>query len=145
MTTQNLANIPNLTIQTADKGGAIVIMDSEHDQHTSSEHVNDLNVYVPVEQYPTTDVVSTLLTILNRAVDLGWISESTKRYLFNSNPHRPTIYLMPKIHKHPTRPPFRPIVVGYGSVHEKPGEYLDTFFSLWFSLVNLMYRTQLIF
>ena len=48
-------------------------------------------------------------------------------YLTNQCPVTPIIYSLPKIHKHPTEPPLRPIVSGRGSLTEPLSKYVDFF------------------
>lgn len=124
---RSLASRTDVVIQKADKGGAIVVMDKVFYQHKVNEHLADTITYMVLEQDPTNSLMKLLQQILQRAVDMGWISTGTKAYLTEDNPKRPRIYMMPKIHKDLKDPPMRPIVTGCGTIFEPLGRYIDTF------------------
>lgn len=122
-----IANNPSITCQKADKGGALVILDTEHYNKEMISHLNDVNTYGKLENDPTKEFMETLRTIINKAHDQGTINERTRNFLIQKYPRSPTIYIIPKIHKYLRNPPFRPIVNTRGSLHEPIGQYLDRY------------------
>ena len=46
-------------------------------------------------------------------------------FLKNTHPRTPCLYILPKIHKHPTNPPGRPIVSSIGSLLENTSRYVN--------------------
>lgn len=56
----------------------------------------------------------------------GVIDKDNYEFLQNKYPRTPTFYTLPKIHKHPTHPPGRPIVSGIGSLTEQASRYVDS-------------------
>lgn len=134
-----LANEKNITFQPADKDGALMVMDAEYYGHQVTAHVNDTSTFVHMANYPTQIFHSNLQQILIKATDMERISEHTYNYLFTQFPRRPQFYMLPKVHKHQTNPPFRPIVSACGFIHDPIGRYVNFFFSTHCSTMAVIY------
>ncbi|XP_078524824.1 vomeronasal type-2 receptor 1-like [Lissotriton helveticus] len=124
-TLKTLRENQDLTFQAADKGGALVVMDTTYYNQKVTAHVEDADTYIALDTDPTGLFQTVLEDILKKAKSLGWINEKTYRYLTTEYPNRPHIYMLPKLHKDANDPPFRPIVAGCGSIHEPIGKFLD--------------------
>ncbi|XP_069479435.1 uncharacterized protein [Ambystoma mexicanum] len=122
---KNLADDRSLTLKPADKGGAIVIMDTTYYEEKILELLTDENTYIKIEQDPVREISSIIETTLEEAEDQGWISNKTKLFLINEHPITPIFYGLPKIHKNLTKPPLRPIVAGTDSIFNPLAVYVD--------------------
>ncbi|XP_078515130.1 vomeronasal type-2 receptor 26-like [Lissotriton helveticus] len=111
-TVQSITHNPQLTLKQADKGGALVVMDTEYYNKKVHEHVQDQHTYLPLDNDPTNLLQKGLAELLQEACIAGIITETQNMFLTTQNPRRPSLYMTPKIHKHPTDPPFPPMVSG---------------------------------
>ena len=102
---QNLANNKNLIITSADKGGGIVIMNTNTYDEKMFELLNDTNTYLPTDaktiQKAVTDFNRSYKRIIGKHKDT-WLS------IIEYHPRMPKIYGLPKTHKKDI--PMRPIV-----------------------------------
>ncbi|XP_078523043.1 uncharacterized protein LOC144792069 [Lissotriton helveticus] len=122
---ENLRQDKSITFQPADKGGALVMMDTTFYDRKVEEHVQDTLTYIKLEKDPTSEFSALLDKIITKAENDGTININTARYLKTTTPQVPHIYMLPKIHKSLEDPPFRPIVAGCGSIHEPVGRFVD--------------------
>uniref|UniRef100_A0A8C1S292 Uncharacterized protein n=1 Tax=Cyprinus carpio TaxID=7962 RepID=A0A8C1S292_CYPCA len=99
---EDLKNDRTTLIQKADKGGAIVIQNT--DKYISK--------------------VKTMLSD-SSCVEEKWITEQDSKWLTNHHPVVPVLYALTKIHKSIVDPPYRPIVSGIGSLIEKLSIFID--------------------
>uniref|UniRef100_A0A673J7M0 Uncharacterized protein n=1 Tax=Sinocyclocheilus rhinocerous TaxID=307959 RepID=A0A673J7M0_9TELE len=105
-----LINDPTLTIQRADKGGGIVVMNTNTYVEKIKGMLHDETFYKKLVFNPTEK----------------WINEQELKYLKNEYPRIPVLYTLPKIHKSLEDPPMRPIVSGNGSLTETLSKFLDS-------------------
>ncbi|CAJ0922380.1 unnamed protein product, partial [Ranitomeya imitator] len=84
-----------LIIKPADKGGSIVILDRTYYMEEIPREIKDLVIHYS---------------------KLGTIDEKLGEFLINHYPVVPFFYTLPKIHKHPSKPPGRPIVASTNSI-----------------------------
>ncbi|XP_069486076.1 uncharacterized protein [Ambystoma mexicanum] len=126
-TIRNLYCDKNITIRPADKGGALVIMNTSDYDAECNRQLQDSTVYAPLDHDPTASIKQNLETILDRAMELDWINEHTRKFLNNKHPRIPNFYTLPKIHKDQAKPPGRPIVAGMDSINQPLGIYIDFF------------------
>uniref|UniRef100_A0A8C5M571 Reverse transcriptase domain-containing protein n=1 Tax=Leptobrachium leishanense TaxID=445787 RepID=A0A8C5M571_9ANUR len=125
---RKLSNDPSIVIRQADKGGAIVILNySQYAQEMHSQ-LMDRTTYTPLPKDPTADIVSKFERSLRRGLLAVYIDEDLFQYLLKPYPRTPVIYGIPKIHKHLTSPPSRPIVSAVGGVIEPIAKWLDFLF-----------------
>ncbi|CAJ0947984.1 unnamed protein product [Ranitomeya imitator] len=78
--------------------------------------LSDLETYRPVSSNPTFDIARDIKGFIAHHLQEGSIDEKLGDYLFNQHPVLPVFYTLPKIHKHPSRPPGRPIVASTNSL-----------------------------
>ena len=103
-----------IMILPADKGKAVVVMDTEEYTKKVLIMLNDKKTYVRLNKDPTPSFKRRLLSILNRLKTEGKISDLQYKDLYPTTENVPRLYCTPKIHKEGT--PLRPIVDYTGSV-----------------------------
>ncbi|XP_053568384.1 uncharacterized protein LOC128657969 [Bombina bombina] len=122
---KNLQNNDLITITPADKGGSIVIQDKQDYYAEAIKQLNDTNTYTLLTSDPSTKYLEQLGKLLDWGKHLGILDQKLCDYLYNPTPTIANFRIVPKIHKHPSSPPGRPIVSGVGSLGEKLGEWID--------------------
>ncbi|CAJ0931144.1 unnamed protein product [Ranitomeya imitator] len=115
----------SITIKAADKGGAVVVMDSDKYKAEILRQLADTDVYCKLSGDPTLRFQKELQLMVNEALTDGLIDPKLSEYLITDCPVRPLIYVLPKIHKDYFNPPGRPIVSGRGSIFNKVSIFLD--------------------
>ena len=124
----------SIVIKPADKGGAVVVMDSRLYKTEALRQLTNTVYYRHISGplYPTT--VPLINNILDGMLQSGYISLKQYTYLRASPPARPrAFYLLPKVHKprlkwpHPFMPEGRPIVSDCGSETYRICELVDFF------------------
>ncbi|CAH2284098.1 Hypothetical predicted protein [Pelobates cultripes] len=123
----NLKQDDSIIIQSADKGGALVIMDQSYYVKEIRTQLNDTESYKLMDRDPTHSLQTTLQGLNKDARHKGIIYEGEYRYINRKHPTIPVFYTLPKINKNPQFPPCRPVVSGKGSVLQPPAEILDKF------------------
>ena len=116
-----------ITIKPADKGGGIVILDTDMYRTECLRLLEDTNTYKILESDPTQSILNEIRSITEEAELHQWISKKEADFLCNTNPKIPYFYVLPKIHKNKLPPPGRPIVSGIGSVLEPLSQFADHF------------------
>ena len=114
-------NNPDITIKPADKGGSIVIMNTEDCIAEVNRQLSDQ------EHYKTLDPAITYNKYIHHLIDQAWrmeiIDQTTRENLQTKNPRISSFYLTPKIHK--PNNPGRPIGKSIESVTEKISTFVD--------------------
>ena len=132
---RSLQNNKNIIIKPADKGSATVIMNKKDYIDEANRQLSNTLHYKKLGQpvFPSiTNRVNDILTSLHHKKS---INKKQLEYLsVPSNPRNRQLYLVPKIHKDPTKwpvpgkmPPGRPIVSDCGSDTNRVAEYIDHF------------------
>jgi hypothetical protein len=89
----------NLHITTADKGGAIVILDYKfYRDRIIHEHLSDTNTYAKIEENNKPKVLNKICNLCNKYRTT--FTEKEFKYLTKFHPTTPFLYGLPKIHKH---------------------------------------------
>ncbi|XP_069507297.1 uncharacterized protein [Ambystoma mexicanum] len=120
-----LARDESLTIKPADKGGAIVVMDTDDYTRKCLSLLNEVDTYTKLNGDPIVRIRSLIEEIIEQALDNKWISCKTSEFLINQHPITPVFYGLPKIHKNQNDPPLRPIVAGTDSIFDPLSIYID--------------------
>jgi hypothetical protein len=125
----------NLTIKSADKGGAIVVQNTCDYIIEAHRQLQDLNYYRPLNDslYLVTKVQ--IAVLIDQLYFCGYISDKQRKYFKGpENPRPRRFYLLPKIHKDPVSwpvphkiPPGRPIVSDVNSESYRICQYIDHF------------------
>ena len=115
-----------ITIKPADKGGAVVVMDT-CDYIKEAEQLSDVKYYKGVSTDLTAEHTARINTYLEGLTLKGEINNKVKRKLITTSSQTPHLYLLPKIHKGVTPPPGHPIdiVSANGCATEKISALTD--------------------
>lgn len=134
-TIKTLRNNPDLTIKPADKGGAVVVMDSELYKAEALRQLTNTKYYQALDAPIYTDTAEKITIILRRMRDQGYITDKQLSYLKPdlTNMQIRYFYLLPKIHKarhswpHTNMPAGRPIVSDCDSESSRVCAFIDHF------------------
>ncbi|XP_056386790.1 uncharacterized protein LOC130282519 isoform X2 [Hyla sarda] len=107
---QELKQMKDVLFKPSDKGGNVVVWPSTLYEKEALRQLRDQNCYKKLTFNPTLKFQAELKDILLNAQEKGIISPKEVDYLLVKDPTVATFYLLPKIHKHPSVPPGRPIV-----------------------------------
>lgn len=116
-----------MVIKEADKGGNVDILPEDMYVVEVFRQLNNATYYCKLPSDPTSVYKRKLDEILEWGLDQKVIDHLEFRFLSQEHPVIPTFYILPKIHKHPTQPPGRPIGAGIGSLTEPSCIFIDHF------------------
>lgn len=129
---QDLNQNHTITIKPADKGGAVVIMDTDLYIQEALRQLQNTKYYIPITQPRTPIILPTINNIIKELYTLQYISTKQLRFLTaHDTPFSRQFYILPKIHKprdswpHPSMPPGRPIVSDTNSPTYQISKYID--------------------
>ena len=120
-----LADNDNLIIRNADKGGAVIVWGREKYEQEAYRQLHNTDYYLPLTSNPLEEIKEELGTILEHAKEEQWISKQEHDFLLPAHPRLAVFYMLPKVHKHPTNPPGRPIISNNDSISEPGSKYVD--------------------
>ena len=104
----------NRVILTADKGVAMVVMDTQDYNNKAQSLLQDTDTYQVLPKDPTPQLKNKLITLLKNIHQTGGLSTHKYKQLYPTSAIPPKFYGLPKIHK--TGTPLRPIVSSRGSI-----------------------------
>lgn len=116
----------DIVIRAADKGGAIVLLDSQYYNNKMLQHLSTPS-YRELPSNPVNEYKNEIDNLLKCALESDWITRKEHEFLSTQFPITAVMYSLPKIHKHPTEPPIRPIISGIGSITEPLSQFVDFF------------------
>lgn len=129
---QLLKNNLDIIIKPADKGGAIVIMDTSLYNSEAYKQLSDSKYYKPISNSISDLNIVHIDFIMGLMLKKGFINSKQYSYFTNHDGNKPRyFYLLPKIHKHlstwsnPKMPAGRPIVGCCGSELHSIGQLID--------------------
>lgn len=120
---QNLTSRTDIIIKPADKGGAIVVLNTTDYLQEAYRQLNDLKFYERLPGDPTEKYTRIVATELKKLLDEGRITRSEHKLMRPVHPRPGRFYILPKIHKPGN--PGRPIISGIGTVTEPISGYVD--------------------
>ncbi|CAJ0948744.1 unnamed protein product [Ranitomeya imitator] len=94
-----LKNNKSITIKAADKGGALVVMDTVYYVGEIRSQLSDVEVYERLQVNPAQRFKLELDLIIEEALNSGLIDDKLAKYLKVEHPVVPVLYTLPKIHK----------------------------------------------
>ena len=103
---------PNIVIKKADKGAAVVIMDTTDYLREGYRQLNDPNFYTKLEHDPAKTISDKICKVLTEIKNCKLITEKNFDFLNIKEPKAGRFYLIPKIHK--KQVPGRPISISIG-------------------------------
>jgi hypothetical protein len=125
---KTLVDNRQIRISSADKGGAIVVQNTDDYIAEAVRQLSNTKHYVPLQSDPTPKIAKVSNDITDKLRDNGHISEQTHRWaklnVSQTKCHR--FYTLPKIHKTLDHPPGRPIVSGNNGPTEKLSKIVDS-------------------
>ncbi|XP_064469602.1 uncharacterized protein LOC135384327 [Ornithodoros turicata] len=113
----------DIAIKPADKGGAIVVMDTDAYIREGARQLEDKTFYERLDRNPTPDYASKIERTLTDLRYNKKITPDTHRQLLPQSPKPGCFYLLPKIHK--PGHPGRPIISGNNTVTENLSTLVD--------------------
>ena len=120
-----LKNRTDIVVKQANKGGALVIIDSKDYFEEGMRKLNDRNYYQKLDKNPTVDHEKLVNNTIDDLVSGNAIDEDTASLLRPSKSRTPKYYILPKIHKEGM--PGRPVVSSVSSPTEKISAFVDEF------------------
>ncbi|CAN7951161.1 unnamed protein product [Ixodes pacificus] len=113
----------DIVIKPADKGGAIVIMNSDDYLAEGLRQLNDPKFYKHLTCDPTSHHTTIVTEALSTLVRQNKITSKVQAGLKQTQPTTGRFYMLPKIHK--TGNPGRPIISGNGTLTEPLSSFVD--------------------
>ena len=107
-----LGKNPEIVIKKADKGSAVVIMNTTDYLREGYRQLSDPNFYNKIREDPTEKISDNICKVLTEMRNLKLITQKNFEYLNIRNPKAGRFYLLPKIHK--KQVPGRPICSSIG-------------------------------
>jgi len=120
---KSLRSNQNIIITNADKGGCIVILDTDNYIRKIDAMLSDNTTYSKINHIDLNQKKSEVDIIINNLCEDNFISKRQKKFLSNYSPKMPVFYGLPKIHKNNI--PLRPIVSQIDSPSYKINKFLD--------------------
>ena len=117
----------DIIIRSADKGGAICILNRLDYLKEGYRQLSDNRFYRKLDSNPTETFRKEIQNTIEDMFQNGEIDLSVKQYLTDLSCRTSQLYLLPKIHKNKNPPPGRPIISGMGSPTEKISQLVDHF------------------
>ena len=97
---ENLRGYDDIIIKQAYKSSAVVVMDRERYVGEAMRQLDDKDVYVPLTNDPTEEMIDIINERTRRLHGDGYISDLTLQYLLiNSDARAERFYLLPEVHK----------------------------------------------
>ncbi len=112
----------DIMILPADKGRAVVVMNSKGYTSKAKELLSDTTTYKPLKKDPTSKYSTQVIKKLQELKNSHEISETEYRKMYPTGCIVPRFYGLPKIHKKTV--PLRPIVASRGSVTYQVARHL---------------------
>ena len=124
---QQLTTNKGITIEPADKGGAVVVLNTTDYINEGLSQLGDSNFYIETPEDLTaihTRAVNDKIKEMHASKE---IDDNCFQYLTHSNGRTAMFYMLPKIHKKLQNPSGRPIVSGNSCPTEKISQLVDFF------------------
>lgn len=130
---RELQKAKHIVIKPADKGSAIVILDREQYIFEVQRQLQDTTYYKKLDGPIYLDTIPMVTKIITSLKDKKFINAKQHKYLLGDpHPRERLFYILPKIHKDPSKwtipyevPPGRPIVSDCSSETYRTAEFLD--------------------
>jgi len=122
-----LRSNPDIVIKPADKGSAVVVMDTSMYIAEAERQLNNGQAYMRLPNNPTVAHHNEITKVVDQLLHKGEIDRKCADYLVIKEPRTPQFYLLPKVHKGIIPPPGRPIVSGNAGPTERISQLVDHF------------------
>ena len=120
----------DVLIQSADKGGKVVVMDRQQYIKMCEEDLSNKEYYEELSSDPTKEYVNEIVNTIKDLRKEEMLTEKEEKFLSQhlNDPHLPNFYALPKIHKSFSEfPPLRPIVSNIKSCTRRLSEFIDSY------------------
>ena len=124
---KKLLSNKNITIKPADKGGAVVVMNTTDYINEGLRQLSDHKFYIETDDDLTDTHKQAIHSKIKNMEEDKEIDLKCHDYLMASKCRTSLFYMLPKIHKRLKDPPGRPIVSGNGCPTEKISQLVDHF------------------
>ncbi|XP_044134272.1 uncharacterized protein LOC122926834 [Bufo gargarizans] len=114
-----------ITIRPADKGGAIVILNTEDYNRECCRQLTDVEVYTRLTMDPINEFYPQLVKLCEKGAGANILLESEAKFILNTQCRLPVFNYLPKVDKCLTAPPGRPIISGINSLTANLSQYVD--------------------
>lgn len=144
----SLKRDPHITIKQADKGGAVVILNTGDYITEAQRQLSDPRFYRTSDRDLTLEFSDRIEKYLTSLFSRHFISKAVYDRVRTDNPRTPAFYHNPKIHKPNTVlgfPPGRPIISGNGCVTEKISALVDLILNPLVPLIPSYVRDSITF
>ena len=118
-----LSKRDDILITNADKGGAVVILDTEKYIKEAERQLNDIKNYKMLNTDPTLTYTKLINAAIARFKNENIIPENISKGLIANSPRIPKFYMLPKIHKKDN--PGRPVVSSINCHTNQISRYID--------------------
>lgn len=122
---RNLSSHHEITIKASDKMGNIVLMDNEKYSQMCMKILTNCDWYRPVGPDVGQAFNNKFYALVDEAFQNKVISKQTLDFIRTPHPRLATFYSLPKIHKHTSDPPGRPIISGSCAITENLSRLVD--------------------
>ena len=140
-TLRDLKNNTSIVIKKADKGGAVVVMNTVDYINEAQCLLDDGNFYRKETENFTDRHMKEIQNTVYNIYRQGDIDKTCKGYLADFEPRTARFYLPPKIHKNVRPPPGRPIISANGCPTERISEWTISS-NHWFQKSNHISKMQ---
>ena len=120
---KDLQDRSDIIIKKADKGGAVVIWNTEDYIKEADRQLNDTTSYKKLDTNPTEDNVKKIKSTIDQLKKQELISEKVSDSLIPENVKTPRFYMFPKIHK--PNNPGRPVISSVSSHTSEISIFVD--------------------
>ena len=96
---KQLKDREDIIITKADKGGAVVILNTEDYIKEANRQLNDESAYKQLNDDPTESHTEKVINTINNLKEQNLLSDSTAKKLIPDHVKTPNFYLLPKVHK----------------------------------------------
>ena len=124
---RNLSRNKDIVIKPADKGSAVVILNTRDYIAEGDRQLNDDKFYQKLDQNKTREHNQLVHNTVDSMQQRGELSGECSQYLKKTDPRTSQLYLLPKIHKGKIPPPGRPIISANASPTERISQFVDFF------------------
>ena len=113
----------DIVITKADKGGAVVIWNTDDYIVEAERQLNDTSSYKKLENDPTQENVARIQTVLDQFQSQGSLEKKLAESLIPEKVKIPRFYMLPKIHKQNN--PGRPVISSVSSPTSEISRFVD--------------------
>lgn len=123
----SLKHNDHIVIKPLDKGGNIVVIIRDFYKKMVLDLLQNRSWYRPIPSFQVKYAETKFKILVSRAFHNDLIYKKTFDLLTVETPRTPTLYALPKVHKHLKFPPGRPIVSGNGCLTEPASKLVDDY------------------